>query len=77
MFPPVWGPDSFNRAAGLSKVKTIAQFVKANMPLGSGYTLSDDDALDVGAYIWINFRPDDPRTTFMMNRLSPKKGGGG
>ncbi len=77
MFPPVWGPDSFNRAAGMSKVKTAAQFIKANMPLGSGYTLSDDEALDVAAYIWINFRPDDPRTTFMMNRFSPKSGGGG
>ena len=77
MFPPVWGGDSFNRAAGLSKTKTLAQFIKANMPLGAGYTLTDDEALDVSAYIWINFRPDDPRTTFMMNRLAPKKGGGG
>lgn len=76
MFPPVWGTDSFNRAAGLNKVKTAAQFIKANMPLGAGYTLTDDEALDVAAYMWIHFRPDDPRTTFMMNRFAPKPGGG-
>ena len=76
MFPPLWGLDSFNRAAGMNKVKTAAQFIKANMPLGAGYTLTDDEALDVASYMWINFRPDDPRTTFMMNRFSPKPGGG-
>lgn len=76
MFPPLWGMDSFNRAAGLNKVKTAAQFIKANMPLGSGYTLTDDEALDVAAYMWIHFRPDDPRTSFFMNRFSPKPGGG-
>ena len=76
-FPPLWGWDSFNRAAGLNKVKTNAQFIKANMPLGSGYTLTDDEALDVAAYIWIHFRPDDPRSSFLMNRFAPKQGGGG
>ena len=76
MFPPLWGMDSFNRAAGLNKVKTAAQFIKANMPLGSGYTLTDDEALDVAAYMWIHFRPDDPRASFFMNRFSPKPGGG-
>lgn len=75
MFPPLWGMDSFNRAAGLNKVKTAAQFIKANMPLGSGYTLNDDEALDVAAYMWIHFRPDDPRASFIMNRLGNKPGG--
>ena len=75
MFPPLWGMDSFNRAAGLSKVKTAAQFIKANMPLGSGYTLNDDEALDVAAYIWIHFRPDDPRKSFFLNRFGEKPGG--
>ncbi len=75
MFPPLWGTDSFNRAAGLNKVKTAAQFIKANMPLGAGYTLNDDESLDVAAYMWIHFRPDDPRKSFFMNRFAPKPGG--
>ena len=75
MFPPLWGLDSFNRAAGLNKTKTSAQFIKANMPLGAGYTLTDDEALDVAAYIWIHFRPDDPRASFFMNRFAAKPGG--
>ncbi len=77
MFPPLWGMDSFNRAAGMNKTKTAAQYIKANMPLGSGYTLTDDEALDVASYMWIHFRPDDPRTSFIMNRIAPKPGGGG
>lgn len=77
MFPPVWGMDSFNRGAGLNKTKTAAQFIKANMPLGSGYTLTDDEALDVAAYMWIHFRPDDPRVSFFKNRIEMKPGGGG
>ncbi|HHZ88802.1 MAG TPA: c-type cytochrome [Chromatiaceae bacterium] len=77
MFPPLWGLDSFNRAAGMNKVKTAATFIKANMPLGSGYTLSDDEALDVAVYMWIHFRPDDPRQSFLMNRFGAKPGGGG
>jgi len=76
MFPPLWGMDSFNRGAGLNKVKTTAQFIKANMPLGAGFTLDDDESLDVASYMWINFRPDDPRSSFIMNRFAPKPGGG-
>ncbi|MEE9343608.1 MAG: c-type cytochrome [Gammaproteobacteria bacterium] len=77
MFPPLWGTDSFNRGAGLNKVKTAAQFIKANMPLGSGYTLTDDESLDIAAYMWIHFRPDDPRVSFFKNRTEMKPGGGG
>jgi len=76
MFPPLWGSDSFNRAAGLNKIKTNAEFIKANMPLGAGYTLSDDEALDVSMYIWIQRRPDDPRMGWFMNVFSPKPGSG-
>lgn len=76
MFPPLWGSDSFNRGAGMSKIKTAAQFIKANMPLGAGYTLSDDEALDVAFYMWIQSRPDDPRVGWLFNRIAPKAGGG-
>ncbi len=35
VFPPLWGPDSFNDGAGMHRVLTAARFVKARMPLGN------------------------------------------
>ncbi|MBS0478478.1 MAG: cytochrome C, partial [Proteobacteria bacterium] len=40
-----------------------AGFVKANMPLGQGYSLSDQDAWDVAAFVDSRVRPRDPRQT--------------
>lgn len=50
LFPPVAGIDSFNDGAGMARTFTAAAFVKHNMPLGQGGTLSDQDALDVAEY---------------------------
>lgn len=50
VFPPVAGKDSFNDGAGMARAYTAAAFVKHNMPLGKGGTLSDQDALDVAEY---------------------------
>jgi len=47
MFPPLWGSDSFNRRAGMNKIRRAARYIKANMPLGAGYTLKDMEAWDV------------------------------
>lgn len=77
MFPPLWGPDSFNRAAGMNKVRTAAQFIKANMPLGKGFTLTNDEALDIAFYMWIQSRPYDPRRPLIINLFMPPPGAGG
>ncbi len=74
MFPPLWGPDSFNRAAGMNKVKTCAQFSKANMPLGKGWTLTDMEAWDICMYIWIQDRPWDPRMGWYLNTFMEPDG---
>lgn len=62
-FPPLWGPESYNWGAGMSRIDTAAGFIKANMPLGKPYSLSDQDAWDVAAYIDSHERPKDPRQT--------------
>lgn len=54
VFPPLWGPNSFNDGAGMHRVLTAAKFIKAKMPLGKA-DLNDEDAFDVSA--WINSRP--------------------
>ena len=56
VFPPLWGPDSFNNGAGMHRVLTAARFIKAKMPLGKA-DLTDDQAFDVAAYINSTPRP--------------------
>ena len=60
-FPPLWGPDSFNWGAGMGNVNLAAGFIKANMPLGNGYSLSDQQAWDVALFMDSHERPQDPR----------------
>lgn len=57
VFPPLWGPDSFNTGAGMHRVLTSAKFIKAKMPLGRP-DLTDDEAFDVAAYINSQPRPE-------------------
>jgi thiosulfate dehydrogenase len=56
LFPPLWGPDSYNIGAGMARVLTAARFIKARMPLGNPI-LSDDEAFDVAAYMNMQERP--------------------
>ena len=62
VFPPLWGKNSFNSGAGMSKDHNAAGFIKANMPLGQGDTLSDQEAWDIAKYVNSHTRPPDPRT---------------
>lgn len=61
VFPPLWGPQSFNWGAGMERLDNAAGFIKANMPLGRGNTLTDQDAWDVAYYMNAHERPQDPR----------------
>ena len=60
-FPPLWGKDSFNWGAGMHQMGNAAGFIKANMPLSRGGSLSDQDAWDVAMYMNSHDRPQDPR----------------
>jgi len=60
LFPPLWGPDSFNDGAGMDKLINTANFVHSDMPAGTTWkdpTVSGDDAWDVAAYIVSQPRP--------------------
>ncbi len=61
VFPPLWGPDSFNWGAGMHQLDNAAAFIKANMPLSRGGSLSDQDAWDVAMFMDAHERPQDPR----------------
>lgn len=59
--PPLWGRDAYNWGAGMHRINTAAGYIKANMPLGQGGILGDEDAWHVAAYMNSHERPQDPR----------------
>lgn len=61
LFPPLWGPDSYNWGAGMHKPSSAAAFIKKNMPFGLSNLLSDQQAWDVATFINSHERPQDPR----------------
>ena len=61
VFPPLWGPQSFNWGAGMERLDNAAGFIAANMPLGRGNSLTDQDAWDVAYFMDAHERPQDPR----------------
>lgn len=72
VFPPLWGPESFNWGAGMHRIPTAAAFIKANMPYGLGGSLTDQQAWDVAAFIDHHPRPQDPRFTGSVSETKAK-----
>ena len=60
LFPPLWGPDTFNNGAGMNRMIMATRFIKHNMPQGASFDapqLTDDEAYDVAAYMLSRPRP--------------------
>jgi thiosulfate dehydrogenase len=55
--PPLWGPTSFNDKAGMSRMDRIAPFIRVAMPRNAPGTLTDQQAVDVAAFILSHPRP--------------------
>ena len=56
--PPLWGPESYNVGAGMTRVRTAAEFIGRNMPFDAPGTLTDSQAFNVAAYVNAHPRPD-------------------
>lgn len=54
--PPVWGEQSFNDGAGLSKVLKMASWLKVAMPPDDA-NLTDQEAFDIAAFVNSHSRP--------------------
>lgn len=54
---PLWGDQSYNSGAGMAQNPRLASWVKVSMPLGNPH-LSDQDALDVAAFVNSHERPE-------------------
>jgi thiosulfate dehydrogenase len=56
--PPTWGPASYNVGAGMTRVRTAAEFIRRNMPFDQPGSVTDQQAFDVAAYVNAQPRPD-------------------
>jgi len=56
--PPLWGAESYNVGAGMTRVRTAAEFISRNMPFDTPGTLTDSQAFDVAAFVNAHPRPD-------------------
>src|SRR5262245_11279611 len=60
LIPPLWGNDSFNDGAGMTRLINAANFIHFNMPHGADYLnpqLTPEQAWDVAAYMVSQPRP--------------------
>ncbi|HEX5653588.1 MAG TPA: c-type cytochrome [Chitinophagaceae bacterium] len=61
VYPPLWGPQSYNIGAGLFRLSNFAGYVKNNMPLNltshANSRLSTEQAWDVAAFVNSQPRP--------------------
>ncbi|GGG98325.1 hypothetical protein GCM10011416_15530 [Polaribacter pacificus] len=76
LYPPLGGHDTYNDGAGMHRVITAAEFLKANMPFGATYDapqLSDTEAYHLAAYINTFTRPEKSNKTadFPDKKLKP------
>src|SRR3546814_11492470 len=71
VFPPLWGPNSYNWGAGMARVNTAASFIKANMPMGQGGTPPAQEAWDAAAFTDSQAPPRNPRQTGNVSTTPP------
>lgn len=59
VYPPLWGDNSYNTAAGLYRLSRFAGYVKANMPFDKtgDSAISVEEAWDVAAFVNSQPRP--------------------
>lgn len=49
--PPVWGARAYNKGAGMANNVQAGSWIQFNMPPGEELTLTDQEALDVAAFV--------------------------
>jgi thiosulfate dehydrogenase len=67
--PPVWGGRSYNKGAGLANNIQGGSWIQFNMPPGEEFTLTDQEAVDVAAFI-----NSQPRPAFVKAEHLPNAG---
>jgi len=65
-YPPLWGWNSYNKGASLYKQRKLARFIRANMPLGKGFSLTEQQAWDLSSFINMHERPKSPSKGILL-----------
>jgi thiosulfate dehydrogenase len=56
----LWGNNSFNVGAGMNRMRTTTGFIETYMPKNNPGSLSEQEAMEIAAYIHSMERPDFP-----------------
>ena len=70
---PLWGDNSWNDGAGAARVYTLAGIVRYSMPYLDPGSLTDEEALEVAAFIDSKPRPEFPfkSSDYATDKLPP------
>ena len=70
---PLWGPDSWNDGAGAARVYTLAGIVRYSMPYLDPGSLTDEEAIEVAAFVDSKPRPEYPTKSadYKTDKLPP------
>jgi thiosulfate dehydrogenase len=68
MYPPLWGGNSYNKGSEMFNIHTLAGFIIGNMQLNQIH-LTNQDALDLAAWINLQDHPMDPRKGWLEGFL--------
>lgn len=60
--PPLWGSASFNDGAGMHRLRTMAGFIRYNMPANAPGSLTDRQSFDIAAFVLSHSRPKFDRS---------------
>ena len=71
--PALWGPSSFNASAGMATPKTLARFIRANMPWKHGGELTAQEAWDLAVFIDMQCRGSDLVICFKLLETTKNK----
>jgi thiosulfate dehydrogenase len=73
VYPPLWGPRSFNQGAGMAHIDRMTGFVRYNMPQNAPGSLTVAEAYDVAAFVLSHPRPRFARNALVVTPSLPAK----
>ncbi|HEY2476456.1 MAG TPA: c-type cytochrome [Candidatus Cybelea sp.] len=73
VFPPLWGPNSFNSGAGMAHIDRMTGFVRYNMPQNAPGSLSVAQAYDIAAFVLSHPRPRFQKNVLVLTPSRPAK----
>jgi thiosulfate dehydrogenase len=73
IYPPLWGPRSFNQGAGMAHIDRMTGFIRYNMPQNAPGSLSLTQAYDVAAFVLRHSRPRFHKNALVTMPPEPAK----